>query len=136
MIESLLFYFVETAKPIWSLNETQCLRLAHTCPEDLTTLTRENLTRIYPNAVRVDSSNQNPQEFWNYGAQIVSLNYQTPGLMMDLQDGRFSANGGCGYVLKPTMMRDELGHFIPRAQLPISFTPQVCYFCTVPCITP
>lgn len=33
----------------------------------------------------IDSSNMNPQEFWNYGIQMVSLNYQTLGLMMDLQ---------------------------------------------------
>lgn len=37
------------------------------------------------NICRVDSSNMNPQEFWNRGVQLVALNYQTPGLMMDLQ---------------------------------------------------
>ena len=35
----------------------------------------------------------------------MALNFQTPGLMMDLYDGKFSQNGGCGYVLKPAMMR-------------------------------
>ncbi|CAI2347340.1 unnamed protein product [Caenorhabditis sp. 36 PRJEB53466] len=43
---------------------------------------------------------------------MVCLNYQTPGLMMDLQEGKFSENGGCGYVLKPMVMKDEI--FIPR----------------------
>jgi len=41
----------------------------------------------------------------------VALNYQTCGLMMDLSDGRFMQNGGCGYVLKPTVMRDEISYF-------------------------
>lgn len=40
---------------------------------------------ISPNLSRLDSSNLNPQEFWNHGCQIVEMNYQTPGLMMDLQ---------------------------------------------------
>jgi hypothetical protein len=42
--------------------------------------------RVAPNPQRVDSSNLNPQEFWNFGFQFVALNYQTPGLMMDLQE--------------------------------------------------
>ena len=41
----------------------------------------------------------------------VALNYQTCGLMMDLNDGRFMQNGGCGYVLKPAVMRDEIAYF-------------------------
>jgi len=31
--------------------------------------------------------------------------------MMDLNDGRFMQNGGCGYVLKPAIMRDEIAYF-------------------------
>jgi len=27
---------------------------------------------------------------------------------MDINDGRFSMNGGCGYVLKPFVMRDPV----------------------------
>jgi len=30
---------------------------------------------------------------------------------MDLYDGRFLQNGGCGYVLKPAIMRDEMAYF-------------------------
>ena len=41
----------------------------------------------------------------------VALNYQTCGLMMDLSDGRFMQNGGCGYILKPAVMRDEIAYF-------------------------
>lgn len=28
---------------------------------------------------------------------------------MDINDGRFSMNGGCGYVLKPNFIRDDVG---------------------------
>ena len=41
----------------------------------------------------------------------VALNYQTSGLMMDLNDGRYMANGACGYVLKPAIMREEIAYF-------------------------
>jgi hypothetical protein len=52
----------------------------------------------------------------------VALNFQTPGLMMDLYDGKFRQNGGCGYVLKPAMMRQP-GFSVPsslRESAPIS----------------
>lgn len=31
--------------------------------------------------------------------------------MMDLYDGLFQKNGGCGYVLKPAIMREEIAYF-------------------------
>ncbi|NXO52247.1 PLCD4 phosphodiesterase, partial [Aramus guarauna] len=71
------------------------------------------LTRIYPSGMRTDSSNYSPQEMWNVGCQIVALNFQTAGMEMDLCDGLFSQNGRCGYVLKPSFMRDEETVFNP-----------------------
>ncbi|XP_072259168.1 1-phosphatidylinositol 4,5-bisphosphate phosphodiesterase zeta-1 [Pyxicephalus adspersus] len=62
------------------------------------------ITRIYPKGSRTGSSNFQPQEFWNVGCQMVAMNFQTPGIPMDLQDGRFRDNGGCGYVLKPDFL--------------------------------
>ena len=38
------------------------------------------------------------------GVQMASLHFQTPGLMMDLNEGMFAANGSCGYALKPPIM--------------------------------
>uniref|UniRef100_A0A914W8E7 Phosphoinositide phospholipase C n=2 Tax=Plectus sambesii TaxID=2011161 RepID=A0A914W8E7_9BILA len=112
-------------KHLCSLNESHCLRIAHAYPTEFSAVTKQFLTRVYPNGVRVDSSNMNPQEFWNFGVQIVALNYQTPGLMMDLQEGKFMANGGCGYVLKPPLMREEV--FTPGDKMPISVTPQILH---------
>ncbi|XP_066509532.1 1-phosphatidylinositol 4,5-bisphosphate phosphodiesterase delta-4-like [Hoplias malabaricus] len=71
------------------------------------------LTRIYPNGIRTDSSNFNPQEMWNAGCQIVALNFQTAGTEMDLNDGLFAQNGRCGYVLKPVFMRSLEERFDP-----------------------
>ncbi|KAM9766593.1 LOW QUALITY PROTEIN: 1-phosphatidylinositol 4,5-bisphosphate phosphodiesterase delta-4-like [Menidia menidia] len=72
------------------------------------------LTRVYPTGFRTDSSNFNPQEMWNAGCQIVALNFQTAGEGMDLNDGLFSQNGGCGYVLKPAFMREKEERFDPE----------------------
>jgi len=40
---------------------------------------------------------------------------------MDLQEGKFAENGGCGYILKPSIMLDE--GYSPSERLPT--TPQV-----------
>uniref|UniRef100_A0A8D0AEC9 Phosphoinositide phospholipase C n=1 Tax=Sander lucioperca TaxID=283035 RepID=A0A8D0AEC9_SANLU len=72
------------------------------------------LTRVYPSGFRTDSSNFNPQEMWNAGCQIVALNFQTAGEGMDLNDGMFRQNGGCGYVLKPGFMREAEKTFDPE----------------------
>lgn len=67
---------------------------------------KRQLSRIYPAGSRVNSSNYNPVPSWCVGAQIVALNWQTPGLEMQLNAGRFDQNGNCGYVLKPPFLRD------------------------------
>ena len=36
---------------------------------------------------------------------LVALNFQSTGLPMDLNGGRFQDNGRCGYVLKPAALR-------------------------------
>ena len=38
---------------------------------------------------------------------LVAMNYQTAGKFMDIYSGRFSINGGCGYVLKPHYLRSD-----------------------------
>ncbi|XP_051980370.1 1-phosphatidylinositol 4,5-bisphosphate phosphodiesterase delta-4 [Xyrauchen texanus] len=72
------------------------------------------LSRVYPSGLRTDSSNFNPQDMWNAGCQIVALNFQTAGVDMDLNDGLFSQNGRCGYVLKPAFMRSTEKRFDPE----------------------
>ena len=81
----------------------------------------------------MDSSNYDPVPLWNVGIQMVALNIQTPGKCwmltfqlcslleatcmvtilhlfflddhMFLNQGKFRQNGGCGYILKPEIMR-------------------------------
>jgi hypothetical protein len=62
--------------------------------------------RMYPDGLRQDSSNPNPINAWNFGIQMVALNYQNSDNMMSLCYGKFVDNGGCGYVLKPKYLRD------------------------------
>lgn len=38
---------------------------------------------------------------------MTALNYQTPDKPMQILMGKFRDNGGCGYVLKPDIMRRE-----------------------------
>ncbi|XP_041059034.1 1-phosphatidylinositol 4,5-bisphosphate phosphodiesterase zeta-1-like [Carcharodon carcharias] len=65
------------------------------------------LTRTYSAGARRNFSNYKPHEFWNVGCQMVALNYEVPGLGMDLNRGKFQDNGGCGYVLKPKFMNND-----------------------------
>ncbi|ODN02952.1 1-phosphatidylinositol 4,5-bisphosphate phosphodiesterase gamma-1 [Orchesella cincta] len=62
------------------------------------------LSRVYPKGQRLDSSNYNPVPLWNAGCQMVALNYQTPDKPMQLNQGKFRQNGGCGYILRPDFM--------------------------------
>ncbi|MBN3318633.1 PLCL1 protein, partial [Atractosteus spatula] len=105
---------VNAFAPFWalcSLGEGEARRLASDTPEELVAHTKRHLSRVRPSAVRLDSSNPNPQDFWKCGCQLVAMNFQTAGAMMDLHAGRFAQNGGCGYVLRPAVMRDEVSYF-------------------------
>uniref|UniRef100_A0A7E4VQ00 Phosphoinositide phospholipase C n=1 Tax=Panagrellus redivivus TaxID=6233 RepID=A0A7E4VQ00_PANRE len=114
---------LSSATHVVSITEGDCLKMIHHHSAAFSELGRNYALRVIPNAVRVDSSNMNPQEFWNFGLNMVALNYQTPGLMMDLQEGKFGANGACGYVLKPAVMREDV--FTPHEKLPIA--PQILH---------
>ena len=74
---------------------------------------------IFFQGARVESSNFMPQIFWNSGCQLVSLNFQTPDLSMQLNQGRFEYNGNCGYLLKPDFMRRDDRIFDPFAETPV-----------------
>uniref|UniRef100_A0A4W5K189 Phosphoinositide phospholipase C n=1 Tax=Hucho hucho TaxID=62062 RepID=A0A4W5K189_9TELE len=102
-----------TQKPweLCSFNETLAVRCASESPGDFVNYNKRFVSRVYPSAMRIDSSNMNPQDLWKCGCQIVALNYQTPGLMMDLNIAWFRQNGNCGYVLRPAIMRQEVSYF-------------------------
>ncbi|TSM77319.1 1-phosphatidylinositol 4,5-bisphosphate phosphodiesterase beta-4 [Bagarius yarrelli] len=80
---------------------------------------KRQMSRIYPKGGRVDSSNYMPQIFWNAGCQMVALNFQTPDLAMQLNQGKFEYNGSCGYLLKPDFMRRPDRTFDPFSETPV-----------------
>uniref|UniRef100_A0A3Q0RME3 Phosphoinositide phospholipase C n=1 Tax=Amphilophus citrinellus TaxID=61819 RepID=A0A3Q0RME3_AMPCI len=97
-----------------SFSETDALRHIKDSGMHFVRHNSHQLSRIYPSGQRLHSSNYNPQEMWNGGCQIVALNFQTPGEQMDLNQGRFLQNGGCGYILKPVFMCESDSTFNPE----------------------
>lgn len=86
---------------------------------DFVNYNKRQMSRIYPKGTRADSSNYMPQVFWNAGCQMVSLNFQTSDLPMQLNQGKFEYNGNCGYLLKPDFMRRQDKDFDPFADAPV-----------------
>ncbi|KAM6301652.1 1-phosphatidylinositol 4,5-bisphosphate phosphodiesterase zeta-1 [Podargus strigoides] len=97
-----------------SLGELRARKFVKHSAEEFVSHTTRFITRIYPKGTRATSSNYNPQEFWNVGCQMVALNFQTPGVQMELQNGKFLDNGGCGYILKPEFLRNRDSTFTPH----------------------
>ncbi|XP_035263034.1 1-phosphatidylinositol 4,5-bisphosphate phosphodiesterase delta-3-A-like isoform X1 [Anguilla anguilla] len=97
-----------------SFSESEALRLIKESGKQFVCYNSRQFSRIYPSGQRLQSSNYNPQDMWNGGCQIVALNFQTPGEQMDLNQGRFLTNGGCGYVLKPGFLRSPDSDFNPE----------------------
>ncbi|XP_074757421.1 1-phosphatidylinositol 4,5-bisphosphate phosphodiesterase zeta-1 [Athene noctua] len=97
-----------------SIGEVRARKFVKHSAKEFVSHTSRFITRIYPKGTRANSSNYNPQEFWNVGCQMVALNFQTPGLQMELQDGKFQDNGGCGYILKPQFLRNHDSTFTPH----------------------
>ncbi|MEQ2216139.1 1-phosphatidylinositol 4,5-bisphosphate phosphodiesterase eta-1, partial [Xenoophorus captivus] len=93
-----------TPGDVLSFSETRAQSLVNHRTEQFLAFNQRQLSRIYPSAYRIDSSNFNPQFYWNVGCQLVALNYQTDGRMMQLNRSKFMVNGGIGYVLKPPPM--------------------------------
>ncbi|XP_068088618.1 1-phosphatidylinositol 4,5-bisphosphate phosphodiesterase beta-4 isoform X3 [Hyperolius riggenbachi] len=102
-----------------SFNESVGLGYLKTHALEFVNYNKRQMSRIYPKGGRVDSSNYMPQIFWNAGCQMVSLNYQTPDLAMQLNQGKFEYNGSCGYLLKPDFMRRPDRTFDPFSETPV-----------------
>ncbi|XP_069466293.1 1-phosphatidylinositol 4,5-bisphosphate phosphodiesterase eta-2 isoform X2 [Ambystoma mexicanum] len=100
-----------------SFSETKAHQVIQQKPAQYIRFNQSQLSRIYPSSYRVDSSNYNPQPFWNVGCQLVALNYQSEGRMLQLNRAKFNTNGNCGYVLKPRCMCQ--GAFNPNSEDPM-----------------
>ncbi|XP_053974443.1 1-phosphatidylinositol 4,5-bisphosphate phosphodiesterase-like isoform X1 [Hylaeus volcanicus] len=88
-----------------SFSETAALNYLKTNAVEFVNYNKRQMSRIYPKGTRADSSNYMPQVFWNAGCQMVALNFQTPDLPMQLNQGKFEFNATTGYLLKPEFMR-------------------------------
>uniref|UniRef100_A0A7N8X8T6 Phosphoinositide phospholipase C n=1 Tax=Mastacembelus armatus TaxID=205130 RepID=A0A7N8X8T6_9TELE len=111
-----------TPGDVLSFSETRAQSLVNHKAEQFLGFNQRQLSRIYPSAYRIDSSNFNPQFYWNVGCQLVALNYQTEGRMMQLNRAKFMVNGGIGYVLKPPPMCK--GSFNPFSDDPLPAYPK------------
>uniref|UniRef100_A0A8C3C7G0 1-phosphatidylinositol 4,5-bisphosphate phosphodiesterase n=1 Tax=Cairina moschata TaxID=8855 RepID=A0A8C3C7G0_CAIMO len=117
-----------------SFNESVGLGYLKTHAIEFVNYNKRQMSRIYPKGGRVDSSNYMPQIFWNAGCQMVSLNYQTPDLAMQLNQGKFEYNGSCGYLLKPDFMRRPDRTFDPFSETPVDGV--IAATCSVQVILP
>lgn len=66
---------------------------------------RSHLVRSYPAGTRFTSSNYLPLYYWAVGIQLVSLNWQTYDLGLEINTAFFQRNGRSGYILKPDILR-------------------------------
>ncbi|XP_074537026.1 1-phosphatidylinositol 4,5-bisphosphate phosphodiesterase eta-2a [Halichoeres trimaculatus] len=100
-----------------SLSETKAHQVMQQKATAFIQFNQRQLSRIYPSSYRVDSSNFNPQPFWSAGCQLVALNYQSEGRVLQLNRAKFYSNGNCGYILKPSCMCE--GAFNPNLEDPL-----------------
>ncbi|XP_053930863.1 1-phosphatidylinositol 4,5-bisphosphate phosphodiesterase eta-1 isoform X6 [Cuculus canorus] len=107
---------------VLSFSETRAHQAVQQKAEQFMLYNQKQLTRVYPSAYRIDSSNFNPLPYWNVGCQLVALNYQSEGRVMQLNDAKFRVNGNCGYVLKPQQMCK--GTFNPYSSDPLPASPK------------
>lgn len=90
---------------VFSLSEAAAREAHETHREALLNHNRRYLMRVYPSGLRVTSSNLDPSFFWQQGAQMVALNWQSCDKGMMLNDAMFA--DGPGWVLKPEGYRSS-----------------------------
>ncbi|KAK4688292.1 hypothetical protein P7C73_g1831, partial [Tremellales sp. Uapishka_1] len=90
-----------------------------------------HISRIYPKATRLASSNYDPVPYWAAGCQLVALNWQTIGELWMRID--LTADAGAtrnlamfhdsGYVLKPLALRQKVqeNSMLYRITIEVSF---------------
>ena len=76
----------ETYAPehLFSLSEGRASKVMKQSMVDLIKHNRTHLVRIYPNGIRVNSSNYEPHKYWAAGCQLLAINWQTFGEFIDI----------------------------------------------------
>jgi len=78
--------------------------------ESFSEFTKNHLCRTFPSWRMVhenEQANYDPVIMHSLGCQLVSMNFNSSDEHLLLNDGRFRANGSCGYVLKPPHLHGE-----------------------------
>lgn len=88
-------------------------------PSIMVTYLKLLCSRVYAGGKRIRSSNMNPISAWSAGVQIVAMNYQSDGIPMFLNHGKFLENQNSGYVLKPEYMIKETGVSMPACSISV-----------------
>ncbi|KAL1986686.1 hypothetical protein VTN96DRAFT_5891 [Rasamsonia emersonii] len=102
---------------VFSLSEAAAREAHETQREALLNHNRRYLMRVYPSGLRVTSSNLDPSFFWQQGAQMVALNWQSCDKGMMLNDAMFA--DGPGWVLKPEGYRGSADCSADDASKPV-----------------
>ncbi|VDK49027.1 unnamed protein product, partial [Cylicostephanus goldi] len=87
---------IGTANSLWSTRtRTQTSLLSTPTPprRQRSTTQVSQLIRTYPSAKHYDSSNFNPINCWAHGLQMVALNFQTPDVIMAVNQAMFEQSG-------------------------------------------
>uniref|UniRef100_A0A670IUH6 Phosphoinositide phospholipase C n=1 Tax=Podarcis muralis TaxID=64176 RepID=A0A670IUH6_PODMU len=105
---------------VLSFSESRAHQVVQQKAEQFMLYNQKQLTRIYPSAYRIDSSNFNPLAYWNVGCQLVALNYQSDGRVMQFEPSQVSGLNDCilMYCLHP------LGTFNPYSTDPLPAFPK------------
>jgi phosphatidylinositol phospholipase C, delta len=110
---------------MFSLSENAINRHMKSGMMDLIKHNKTHLVRVYPKGMRLNSTNYEPHRYWAAGAQLVALNWQTFGRLINstkylnvsidkkyldfgymINHAMFQRNGRAGYVLKPAPLRE------------------------------
>lgn len=108
---------------VFSLSEKTANKMLKQTMMDLIKHTRTHVIRVYPNGLRLNSSNYEPHRYWAAGAQLVALNWQTFDLGYMINHAMFQRNERTGYVLKPPPLRiGSKTHLMQRGEHVLNVT--------------
>jgi phosphatidylinositol phospholipase C delta len=95
----------------FSVAETTANRIIRENKADWIKHNFTHISRVYPKAIRMLSTNFDPTPYWSAGCQLVAMNWQTidPGSV--LNQAMFADTPG--YVLKPLALRQKVAE-VPR----------------------
>ena len=66
---------------MFSMSENAAKKASKKTPLEFMNFNENHLSRVYPSATRLNSSNFDPGTFWMLGCEMVALNYQTNGML-------------------------------------------------------